>query len=68
MYEKDGMAVNERQPNEERKPGPDLDHLKIKGEWEEAVKKALKKKAPSNGWPEPPPKYKKRKKGKGKRK
>ena len=36
--------------NEDRdKPGPKEDRLKLKGPWEKAVKKALKKQKPENG-------------------
>lgn len=33
------------------KPGPKPDHLKLEGDWEEAMKKALKKEKPKEGWP-----------------
>ena len=36
----------------DQKPGPDPEELKVEGDWEEAVKKALKKKRPKDGWPE----------------
>lgn len=36
---------------EDRKPGPDADRLKIEGDWEDAVKRALKKPQPIEGWP-----------------
>ena len=29
---------------DKKKPGPEPDHLKIEGDWEDAVKKALEKK------------------------
>ena len=35
------------------KPGPRPDHLKLDGDWEDSVKKALGKKRPKEGWPEP---------------
>jgi len=31
--------------------GPAADRLKIKGRWQDAVKKSLEKKKPSGGWP-----------------
>ena len=39
--------------------GPKPDRLKIDGNWEDAIGKALKKKRPENGWPEPEKKKKK---------
>ena len=42
-------------------PGPDPDRLKIEGDWEEAVGRALEKKRPAEGWPEPPPPPRKKK-------
>lgn len=36
-----------------RPSGPPAERLKIEGNWKEAVKKALKKKRPSSGWPKP---------------
>ena len=32
-------------------PGPKADTLKITGDWHKAVKKSLRKKKPSAGWP-----------------
>jgi hypothetical protein len=32
-------------------PGPKPNLLKIEGDWEEAIKKSLKKKRPPKGWP-----------------
>jgi hypothetical protein len=37
-------------------PGPEADRLKIDADWQEAVKKALAKKRPPDGWPKPPKK------------
>jgi hypothetical protein len=31
--------------------GPKPDHLKIEGDWEKAIKKALRKQKPPEGWP-----------------
>ena len=36
-----------------KKPGPEPDRLKIDGDWEDAVKKALSKPRPAEGWPKP---------------
>jgi hypothetical protein len=35
-----------------QKRGPKPDKLQIDGDWQEALKKAVKKKKPENGWPE----------------
>jgi len=32
--------------------GPKPDNLKLEGDWQEAVKTAIKKKKPKNGWPD----------------
>jgi hypothetical protein len=37
------------------KRGPKADTLKIEGNWEDAVKKTLGKKKPSEGWPKEKP-------------
>lgn len=37
---------------QKKSPGPEPDHLKIEGEWEDAVDQALGKKRPEKGWPE----------------
>lgn len=34
-------------------PGPVPETVKIQGNWEDAVKKALTKKKPAEGWPKP---------------
>lgn len=37
-------------------PGPNPEHLKLdEDDWTEAVKKALGKKKPREGWPDPAP-------------
>lgn len=38
------------------KRGPKPDTLKIEGDWKKAVKGALKKKRPAEGWPTDKPK------------
>ena len=40
---------------DEFKPGPDPERLKVEGDWEEAMGKALKKKKPAEGWPKSKP-------------
>lgn len=35
------------------KKGPKPDHLIVNGDWRSAMGKAIKKKKPKNGWPEP---------------
>jgi hypothetical protein len=32
--------------------GPKPDHLQLEGNWQDAVKKAIKKEKPADGWPE----------------
>ena len=36
-----------------KKKGPAPDTLKVDERWKDAIKKALKKKRPPSGWPEP---------------
>ena len=38
------------------KRGPRPDHLKVEGNWQDAVKEALGKEKPAEGWPEKPKK------------
>ncbi|NIM50074.1 MAG: hypothetical protein GTN62_07025 [Gemmatimonadales bacterium] len=39
-------------PEEKAKPGAKPDHLKIEGkDWKQAVKRALEKEGPKEGWP-----------------
>ena len=40
-------------PKETPKPGPEPERLKIEGDWEDAVSKALSKPRPDEGWPDP---------------
>jgi hypothetical protein len=42
------------------KPGPKPHHLKLEGDWEQAMKKVLKKEKPKEGWPEDKDKPKKK--------
>ncbi len=34
-----------------KKPGPDAERLVIEGDWEDAMRKAMGKKRPPDGWP-----------------
>jgi len=38
--------------NGRKRRGPKPNHLKIEGDWQEAIKKAVKKKKPPEGWPD----------------
>ncbi len=38
---------------DDRKPGPKPDNLKIDGDWKDATKKALTKERPEEGWRSP---------------
>ena len=38
---------------DEAKPGPEPERLKVEGDWEKAMEKAMKKKKPAEGWPKP---------------
>jgi hypothetical protein len=40
-----------RKPKAKETPGPKPDMLKIRGNWQAAVKKSLAKKKPPDGWP-----------------
>ena len=42
-----------------KKPGPNGDRLKIEGDWKDAMKAAVHKAKPANGWPERPVKTRK---------
>ena len=42
------------------KTGPKPDRVKVEGDWEDAIGKALKKPRPKDGWPEPEKKVKKK--------
>jgi len=43
------------------KPGQKADNLKLEGSWEEAVRLAIQKPRPPQGWPKPETKTRKRK-------
>ncbi len=57
-----GTAIYDTRMAKDRqdKPGPKPDHLKLEGNWEEAVKKALQKEKPEEGWPDEKDKPKKK--------
>lgn len=40
--------------------GPKPDRVKIEGDWQDAMKKALAKKRPADGWPKAKPDRKKK--------
>ncbi len=42
-----------KKPKDKAKTGPKAEIVKIDGDWEKAVDKALKKKRPVGGWPKP---------------
>jgi hypothetical protein len=46
------MMTNEKKPT-----GPEPERLKLRGDWMEAVEKAVKKPKSSAGWPEPRGRY-----------
>lgn len=48
-----------------QKPGPDPARIKIDMDWKKAIGKALDKKRPADGWPEPEKKGEKPKKPAG---
>lgn len=47
-----GGEITSRELSTKTKHGPTPDRLKIKGLWDKAVGKALKKKHPDEGWPD----------------
>ena len=40
-----------KKKNQKQTPGPKPEVIKIKGDWQEAIKKSLQVKKPANGWP-----------------
>jgi hypothetical protein len=44
----------QKKSRKRRKSGPSPERVKIKGDWETAVGKALKKERPKEGWPGAP--------------
>ena len=49
----DMSDVSDDDGEEPGKPGPEPDRLKIEVPFEEGLRRALKKKKPKEGWPEP---------------
>jgi hypothetical protein len=47
--------MKHKKPVRTGKRGPSPERLKIKGDWEGAVEKALKKERPKEGWPQQNP-------------
>lgn len=45
------MAKANKQSKKSAAPGPKPDLLKLKGNWQAAMKKSLQKKKPPEGWP-----------------
>jgi hypothetical protein len=45
------MVIKKKAKKSKSTPGPRPDRLKLKGPWEEAVRKSLQKKKPPEGWP-----------------
>ncbi len=39
--------------DDKSKPGPEEERLKLDGDWEDAVKKAMDRPRPEDGWPDP---------------
>lgn len=37
--------------SKKKKPGPEAERLKLKGDWQTLIGKALTKKRPKKGWP-----------------
>lgn len=47
----DRMRDMSKQKPEKQKSGPKAETVKIEGDWEDSVKKALEVKRPKEGWP-----------------
>jgi len=45
------MRNKQKQSAKKATPGPKPQYLKIEGDWRDAVKLAVQKKKPANGWP-----------------
>jgi hypothetical protein len=48
--EKIFMSKNQKKVSQKR--GPKSDRLIVDGNWQEAIKKAIKRKKPAEGWPD----------------
>lgn len=53
------MPTQTKRKRPRKAPGPAPAMLKIEGDWKDAIKKALHKTPPAEGWPKPEPKKKK---------
>lgn len=51
---------SESKADSARSRGPEAERVKIEGDWQDAVGKALTKKPPPGGWPKPEKKAKKK--------
>lgn len=51
MVKIDIITLMSKQKSDKQKSGPKPDIVKIDGNWEDSVGKALKKKRPKEGWP-----------------
>ena len=49
-------------PKKPKRTGPKPETVKLKGPWEKAVRHALKKERPAEGWPDQPKSKQKKKK------
>jgi len=43
--------MNAKRVEKRKKPGPQAERLKLRGEWQGLIGKALAKKRPKKGWP-----------------
>ena len=46
------MKKQHPEPTQQSRPGPKPETVKVKGDWEAAVEKALNKPRPKDGWPD----------------
>lgn len=47
----ENKTVPKKPPRNGNKTGPKPDTVKIEGDWEDAIDKALQKERPKDGWP-----------------
>jgi hypothetical protein len=45
------MSKKNAKSSKKAKPGPAAQTLKLEGDWQENIKKAMTKKKPTGGWP-----------------